>query len=250
MSAIRFVLMNSLRDMSAFATKGGEVGQTDDVMQVDSADVSTARKSQQRMSRAVASSLPPTLSLLRRMMSRPLLAESQISSLLAKMKEADFASLLTNLPQQAVSDDGSASAKTKFNAAQFTRAFHLELSRLSMEVWSDDRFPSVPSHVMYPYLTYLSDVLRSLEGASKAVVPSPPSSRTAAPLASAMAGSRLRQLQQGPDSRTRRIAASMGLMNPSAVLGDAGEDNDEPFEPSEGECFAVLASLTFKSRFP
>ena len=73
-SAMRFVLMHSLRDMAAMQEKQQSKLQDGDGLPQNA----------QRMSRAVASSLPPTLSLLRRLISRPLLVESQLSTALAK----------------------------------------------------------------------------------------------------------------------------------------------------------------------
>ena len=60
MSAIRFILRHSLRDMAYFAAKHSGASSEDDKLPHLS----------QRMSRAVASSLPPTLSLLQKLFSR------------------------------------------------------------------------------------------------------------------------------------------------------------------------------------
>eukprot|EP00571_Detonula_confervacea_P003423 CAMPEP_0172329052 /NCGR_PEP_ID=MMETSP1058-20130122/60671_1 /TAXON_ID=83371 /ORGANISM="Detonula confervacea, Strain CCMP 353" /LENGTH=4507 /DNA_ID=CAMNT_0013046199 /DNA_START=90 /DNA_END=13614 /DNA_ORIENTATION=- len=229
-SAIRFVLMHSLRDMALFAAKeralGAEQGNT---LQEG---VGMTQNNAQRMSRAVASSFPPTLSLLRRLMSRPLLFESQISIVLAKMKDTDFPSLITNLPQRADLDDTST---PKFNAAQFTRALHLKLAKVSYEVWSDDRFSCAPSHVMHPWIQYLGEVIRSLEEAGKVIEPSAPAASTRERLS--LAGG-----LQDPNSRSGRILASMGMLRDPGA--DTREETSEPFVPSE-ESISRLAEMGF-----
>ncbi|KAL7543885.1 hypothetical protein ACHAXR_013277 [Thalassiosira sp. AJA248-18] len=238
MSAIRFVLMHSLGDMAQYAAKEKESSEErDDKTQED------ARMPQhnalQRMSRAVASSLPPTLSLLRRLISRPLLVESQMSTALAKMKAADFVSLISNHPRRDNTDD-SPTSTSKFNTAQFTRALHLKLAKLSNDVWSDERFSSAPSHVVHPILTYMGEVIRSLEEAAKVVEPAPVT--TATERLSLSGGGRLRDLQD-PTSRSGRILASMGLLRDPAA--DVIERQiSEPFEPSE-EAISRLAEMGF-----
>ena len=72
LSAIRFVLMKSLRDMAQYSVKDGSP-------QLDNTDSSLKT---QRMSRATAASLPPTLALLQRLISSQ--DGSQVSSTLSK----------------------------------------------------------------------------------------------------------------------------------------------------------------------
>lgn len=148
-SAIKFVLMHSLRDMAFFASNERAQRQKTDT---DPKNACLTRP--QRMSRAVASSLLPTLSLLRKLISRPLLVESQIASSLTKMKGSDFESLITNLPNL----DGSSA---KFSATQFARSFHLRLAMIVHEIWSDGQFACVPSHIMHPWIQLIGEVFRS-----------------------------------------------------------------------------------------
>ena len=157
-SAIRFVLMHSLRDMAMFAAKerasmqGEGSEQKDGSEKTDGTDLSHGA---QRMSRATASSLPCALSLLRRLISRPLIVDTQMSTALAKMKESDFIALVANIPQRnIVSTD---TPKAKFNAVRFTRALHMKLARLSSDIWSDERFASAPAHVIHPFITYIGE---------------------------------------------------------------------------------------------
>lgn len=157
-SAIQFVLMHSLRDMAMFAAKerasmqGEGSEQNDDSERKDGTDLSHGA---QRMSRATASSLPCALSLLRRLISRPLIVDSQMSTALAKMKESDFIALVANIPQRSIVSTDT--PKAKFNAVRFTRALHIKLARLSSDIWSDERFASAPAHVIHPFITYIGE---------------------------------------------------------------------------------------------
>ena len=218
LSAIRFVLMKSLRDMAQYSVK-------DRTPQLDNTDSSLKT---QRMSRATAASLPPTLALLRRLISRQLVLGSQVSSTLSKMKDSDFASLITELPDTSTSP--------KFNAAQFTRAFHLKLAKLSYEVYSDERFSCAPSHVIYPWMQYLSEVIGGLEEASKVVEPSPTSATTAAERPSSIIGGRMND----PSS----LLGLLQGLGPGPGPGSRREESAEPFEPSE-EAIAQLSEMGF-----
>lgn len=232
-SAIRFVLLHSLRDMAVHAAKDSV---PEELEQKDLAEC--APRTTQRMSRAVAVALSPTLTLLRRLVSRQQLVETQMASALTKMSENDMATFLTSLPK----DESDDAPKPKFNAVQFARRLSLEIGKLTLEVWSDDDFSSVPSHVMHPYLGLMGDVLRSLEEAAKVVNPSPAAGteNTAEALLSSVSG-RLRDLQD-PTSRHGRILASMGLLR--GALGNNAEESAEPFEPSE-EAISQLAEMGF-----
>jgi len=230
LSAIRFVLLEGLRDMADFAAK-------DKVnVQEEVTDSSTQHKTQ-RMSRAVAASFPPTLSLLRRLVSRPLLVGSQMATTLTKMKSEDFASLITTLSK---TDDDQT---PKFNAAQFTRSFNMKLAKLSFQdVFSDDKFSCVPSHVLFPWVQYLTDVIGSLEEASKVVEPAE-STTTSSTTERPTIGSLLAGGRAGQEGGRLLNPAALNNLNLFQQLvggglgGAAGgpEEEEEIFEPSEGK---------------
>jgi hypothetical protein len=214
MSAIRFVLMYSLRDMAFFAAKEGEQNGT--------SNVCSGLQISQKMSRAVACSLPPTLSLLQRLISRPLLVESQIATVLAKMKESDFVHLITSIPSDSA-------LRTKFNAAQFARALHLKLAKLTFEFCSDNQFPFAPSHVMHPWIQYVSDVIRSLEEAGKVIDLAPSTATATASTAERLGlGDMLRGMHD-PSIRSRLLASR--------------EERREIFVPSEESISQVRRTL-------
>lgn len=109
-AAIRFVPRHGLRDMAYSAAQQGGASSEDKLPHLS-----------QQMSRAVASSLPPTFSLLQRLISHSLLLESQLA-------------ITVNI---------------KYNAAQFARALHMKLAKIMYEFWSDERFTHMPSHVFF-----------------------------------------------------------------------------------------------------
>ena len=247
LSAIKFVLMHSLRDMALFANKERTRRQKPDT---DPKRACLIRP--QRMSRAVASSLMPTLSILRKLISRPLLVDSPIASALTKMKGTDFESLITNLPQCA----SGCTSGPKFSATQFARAFHLKLAKMVHEVWSDSQFACVPSHIMHPWVQLVGEVFQSkymylrykllsipwfdqlippmysvfyegLEGAGKVIE-----------TADTRDTERLRDLA-GATSRSSRILASMGLF-PDQIDDNRNDQRSDAFEPSEGEFHQLL----------
>jgi hypothetical protein len=202
MLAIRFVLTHSLRDMAFFAVKEGD--------------------HEQRMSRAVASSLPPTLSLLQRLISRPILVESQIATMLAKMKESDFAQMISNLPEDSI-------AMAKFKPAQFASALHMKLAKITFDFWSDDRFAYVPCHVMHPWFQYIGDVIRSLEEAGKVSNRAPTNATViASNIERVSLGEMLRGVQD-PFIRSRLLSSR--------------EETQEPFVPSEESISQVRRTL-------
>lgn len=145
--AIRFVILHSLADMEQKRN-----------LLVSKSSESNSQQSE-RMSRAVASSLPPTLYLLRTLVSRSLLVDSPLS----KMKQSDFVALISNLPQL-----DEENAKPTFSGGHFTRALHMKIAKLSHDVWVDSRLHCAPSHVIHPWLSYMLEVAKSLAAAAVA----------------------------------------------------------------------------------
>ena len=136
-AAICFVLKHSLCDMAYSAAQQGGASSEDKLPHLS-----------QQMSRAVASSLPPTLSLLQKLISHSLLLESQLAI----------------------------TVTIKYNASQFARALHMKLANIMYEFWSDEQITHMPSHslaaiislmVIFPWLQYFTDVVPNLEEAWK-----------------------------------------------------------------------------------
>ena len=232
--AIQFVLRHSLRDMAIFAVK--ERTMREEQSDKIPADGVSQCSLHQRVSRAVASSLPPTLSLLRRLISRPLFFESQMSNVLTKMKSSDLASLMSELPTPG---ELTVAETPVFNAGRFTRALHLKLAEMSFEMWSDERFSSAPAHIVYPWMTLMGEIISSLEEAGK-FKPIISSSRETSNTSRTMS-----PLDDLSDSH-HRLARNLSTMG--VLLGRSGarsiERSSEPFEPSE-TAIARLGEMGF-----
>lgn len=153
-SAIRFVLKHSLRDMAIFAVKKRAS------QEEEQPDVAEKPKSHQRLSRAVASSFPPTISLLQRLISRQNIVDSSISTSIGKMKVSHLKTLIT--------EEASKLSKLtpSFNPNQFARGLHIQLAKLSFEIFSDERLSCAPAHVLHPWISYMNMMITSLEGAA------------------------------------------------------------------------------------
>lgn len=240
LTAIRFVLKHSLRDMGIFAVREKAFREE---QQVGSDDTATSNKHpyHQRVSKAVASSFPPTLSLLQRLISRPILLESQVSNVLTKIKSQDFDSLITATTKPA---KGTADKSTPvFNSVQFTRALHIKLAKISFEVLSDDRLCSAPAHIVHPWISYIVSVIDSLEEAGKvASLPTHPVSI----LRDSSSFGRARGEREIANVRERLAENSLSL---NMLLGNrpginAREGNAEPFQPSE-ESITMLTEMGF-----
>ena len=218
LSAIHFVLSHSLRDMAIYAVK--EKASREEMRTTPSTKGKPKLPKHQRLSRAVASSFPPTLSLLQRLISRQIMAESPVSASLTKMKPDDLRSLII------ITNDNLDGPKPIYNPNQFTRGLHLQLARISFEIFSDDRLCCAPAHILYPWISYMNNLISSLEDASKRLAV------TAMPLSilrDSSVGSRLRG---GLASSQNRLVRDSGL---GAILGLGGipREPSEPFQPSE-----------------
>ena len=230
MSAVEFVLKHSLRVMAFFAVKKRAL--REERQQANSDDTVSKSSHHQRLSRAVASSFPPTISLLQRLVSRSTILESPGSLSLAKMNPEHLKDLISDAVGK-LSD-----SMPSFNAKQFVRALHLHLAKLSFDVFSDDRMCCAPAHVLFPWISYMNTLISSLEDAAK------PSPATAASLSSASAGGRF---QSGhSDSRSRLMREPGGLERLLGIPGRVSELSQpaEPFEPSE-ESIERLTEMGF-----
>ena len=190
----------------------------------------------QRLSRAVASSLPPALALLRRLAALPLVDAASVSWL-SKMKDRDTVRLL-GLPELA------AGKAIEFDASRFTRAVHMEVGKVALSVVGDGELAKgAPSHIVHPLLCALGDVLRSLEEAAKVTEP-PPLAPAVGNSISLPVGASIRDIL--PGSRGGRMLRAMGLLpgGPDNEGGGDAEDEEPPFEPSE-EAITQLAEMGF-----
>ena len=225
LSAVQFVLRHGLRDMSTFV-----IAKAPQVEEETENNGATLLRKQQRVSRAVASSLPPTLAFLKRLVSRSLLVETQISNALSRIKPTDYVSLIMDQPlidQLAI----EISATPKFNAGRFARALHLNLAKLTHEIWLDQRICCAPAHIMSPFTAYTGELILSLEEGGKPVF-SPGENN-------GLGGSR--RPRSNSNDRANRILSSLNVL-----LGQNADEGEppEPFEPSD-ETIERLSEMGF-----
>lgn len=215
LSAVRFVLNHSLSDMSTFvAAKASR----------EEIAASSPRK-QQRVSRAVASSLPPTLTFLKRLVSRSLFVETQMSNALSRMKPSDYVSLIMDTDSNQLT--GDMSTTPKFNGGRFARALHLNMAKMTHEIWVDQRLCCVPAHILNPLTAYTRELISSLEEGGKPIFPPEESN--------GLGGSS----RPRSNDRANRILSSLNVL-----LGQNDDDGDaepaEPFSPSEDSIERLL----------
>mmetsp|Transcript_9044 Transcript_9044/g.11092 ORF Transcript_9044/g.11092 Transcript_9044/m.11092 type:complete len:4662 (-) Transcript_9044:66-14051(-) len=143
LNAIRFVLKHSLEDMSSFQSQ--------------------VVKPCQRLSRSVSSSFPPTLTLLRRLSIRSLIVDSQMGSILGRMKSTDLANLFGENACEACEIGES----TTFHPSKFARTLHVIIGNICLEFYKNPLLPDAPAHIIHPVVSLISEILSSLEEASK-----------------------------------------------------------------------------------
>lgn len=239
LEAIVEVFKFSLKDTKDMAEKA--TLQAMDTTEEHHKDGAKNQEKPLRLGRVVASSLPPTITLVRRLMSR-LLVDSQMDTALTKMQKGDFLQLMC-LPVDVV--DGN---ELEFDANQFTRAFRLEVAKIAMEALGNKHTSQAPAHVLHPLLSMISDVLRCLEEGSKVVMPKPASTATTSSrdTLTLPMGASLRDIL--PQGRGGQILQAMGIL--PVALGGGGPDEEEdeeedpPFEPSE-ESINQLSEMGF-----
>ena len=238
-SAIQFVLKHSLRDMAILAVKKKALREEQLSKPSDS---QKHKSSHQRVSKAVASSFPPTISLLQRLISRQTLIDSPICLSLTKMKSAHLKAL--------ISDDATklSGCNPSFNPNQFARGLHLQLAKVSFEVFSDDRLCCAPAHVLHPWIQYMKNMITNLEQAAiQRNIISPSLSNSATSRARGSAGGQSRLVNDLIGSLSVQQLEAFGGMNeiesvriPTRLM----RPPSEPFEPSE-ESIARLMEMGF-----
>jgi E3 ubiquitin-protein ligase HUWE1 len=125
----------------------------------------------QRVSRSVAASYPPLVTLLRKLMSTPL-SSSPAASIMSRMKWKDVSILLSSDDIQQKSTDQSAS-NGFFRPEAFARDMQLTVSEIVKAAWLDPRITHAPPFLVHPIATVVGDVLVCLEEASKKKKSSP-----------------------------------------------------------------------------
>ena len=174
----------------------------------------------QRLSRTVAASLPPSIALLRRLISGPSITSSPVSSVLSRVKESDLAKLLGESESECSKEEHS---DENFSPERLTRTLHCLVSDCIMDTWVDPKFVHAPPHIIHPVATLVGEVVAGLQDAAKKVPTTP-----------------------------ERARDDPGLWNPfrGIVMGQRAREGssiaraEEEFEPSE-EAISRLMEMGF-----
>lgn len=118
----------------------------------------------QRVSRSVASSFPPLITGLRRLVSSNM-SSSPVASIMSRLKWNDASRVLgqvdTRIAFSPESKDGF------FEPEIFISGLHVAVSRLIRITWTTPDFITTPAHLMYPFVGLVGDVIASLDESSK-----------------------------------------------------------------------------------
>lgn len=204
LDAIRFVFEQGLVD---FETRGKEhMGSRED-------------RPIQCITRPVAASLPPAISLLRRLMSGSLISSSPAASILSRMKKRD----LTLLVGRNLNGSGfkqSDDEETLFSPEDFVKSTCFLVSEVVRGMWIDPRFKFTPPHIVHPFATLIVDIIGGLEDAGKKRI--------------------TRNPRSGSSSTTAEFDVFGGTSlggrreeNEAAAAAGAAASAEEAFEPSE-----------------
>ena len=149
LDAIRFIIKNGLQDMESqfIKNKRGETIQN---------------SCKQRLSRSIAASIAPTICFLRRLMNHSLIVDSQLSTVLSKMKHANFVEFVG--PNVANYCHG---ADKFFHAGKFTRTLHCRIAQVTLDIFTDPKIRFTAAYVLHTVLILLKEITIALEESKK-----------------------------------------------------------------------------------
>lgn len=207
--AVRFVFKHGLSDFASRAPT------------FPTEQVPGSRVPKQIVSRSTAASIPPLISLLRRLVSTPV-STSPAASIMSRMSWQDVA-LLVGEKEGNVRLARTPTDDVFFQPEHFVRGLQSAISKVVKEAWLDSRFIHAPPFLVHPIASLVGEIIVALEDSSKKkkTLPGPAGSRAE--------GAML--LSDYFRDRRRQDAEP-----------DAAED--EEFEPSE-DAISRLAEMGF-----
>lgn len=158
LDAAKFTLLQSLRD---FESRSDCMRKQDDEV----VEISKGRAIQ-HFDRTIAASLPPTISLLQKLMAGSLITSSPVSAILSRFKRSDICSLLGH-PVNASGFNKEDDDETLFSPESFVMRLHFSVSEVAREAWIDPKFICCPPHIVHPFATLIREVISGLEEAPK-----------------------------------------------------------------------------------
>lgn len=118
----------------------------------------------QVVSRYVAASFPTALSLLRRLITRNLIINSQVNTTLSKLKSSDLFAIISS------EDSQTAASYASYSPVRFAAALHSTISPLVEELWNDENLALLPPHLMNPVVHLVNELVSSLDESSKQII--------------------------------------------------------------------------------
>jgi len=188
-------------------------------LSMDDDDAKTPRQS---VSRSVAASLPPLVSILQRLMEARV-SSSPVASIMSRIQWKDIPLLLgrKGLP---VAFADTSNSDAFFEPERFVGGVRLLISFVVKKAWLNPDFAKAPPHLVHPIVSLIGDVMNGLEDVRKKKVPTSGSSRGASGF------SLSDYFRQG-----RRTAADDT---------DNVEEEEEIFEPDEA-AISLMADMGF-----
>jgi E3 ubiquitin-protein ligase HUWE1 len=119
----------------------------------------------QKVSRWVAASFPPAISLLRRLLVTPV-STSPVVSVLSRIKLKDI-STLVGLDDSHNAFSKSGKLDNFFQPEDIWRVLQTTVSYVVRELWSDALFPKTPPYLVHPVTNLIGEILVALEDISK-----------------------------------------------------------------------------------
>jgi len=148
LSAIRFVIKFGLSDMAKIAKENA----LKDVDTKEGKD-QLSNRAKQRVSKAVASSFPSAISLLRKLVSKSLGIDQQIRSCLSKMKSEDLRIFLIDDARSTLADNDD--LIISYQNFLFVCAVNCSVGAVALELWTNPHLVFAPSYVMNPIVSLL-----------------------------------------------------------------------------------------------
>ena len=148
---VRFVFDHALDDLSTRPV---------------SSDPNTLKN--QVLGRSVAASLPPTIVVLRRLVSTSVIKANPLIATLDKLNKRDISEIIGG-GAGPILDQQSDDKELLFVSTQLMGTLLLSVATVVQDVWKDPRFALFPAHVLHPITLLANEIVSGLEDVSKTI---------------------------------------------------------------------------------
>jgi Domain of Unknown Function (DUF908)/Domain of Unknown Function (DUF913) len=122
----------------------------------------------QVLGRSVAASIPPTIVVLRRLVSTSVVKASPLIATLEKLNEKDISALIGG-SEGPMLDQQSDDKERGFATNRLMGTLLLSVATVVQDVWKDPRFALFPAHVLHPITLLANEIVSGLEEVSKTI---------------------------------------------------------------------------------